>query len=176
MADLTYLPSLAAPICQVFKTEHLVAFEFMVMFFFNWGCDWLQFHPGAPVGTLMRATALLEAADPELAAHLQSCSAQDGDANSSVGTLVLWPLLQTLLAQVLSPRDWLALWDHLIFRWREPELLMACAVCILFQRKSALLAIPATGTEALQQELTKRHEGGQVRDLLGQAEALLQKP
>merc|ERR1712157_242701 len=86
----------------------------------------------------MQVVELLQAKDPELYLHLNSCAQA---CNTTVVLLVVWPLLRTLLSESLPHDEWLSLWDHLIASWRQPALLGACVVALLRGRRASLLVI-----------------------------------
>lgn len=46
-----------------------------------------------------------------------------------------WPLLQSVMSEVLSPNDWMILWDHL-FSYQKPWFLLMCVVAynILYRK------------------------------------------
>lgn len=175
LADLPYLPALVFPITQVFGADHMLTFEFIATFFMNWGVDWLDFFPSPPVGALSRAVDMLESADPELASHLVNCLSDASGKAGSLALAVFWPLLQTLLSEVLSRRDWFALWDHLVARWRESDLLVACAVALIMQRRLPLLALQKGDPLALDAALRRSRKCPSVLKLLKVAEGLLHK-
>jgi len=190
LVEVPYLPALLFPITQVFGADDVLAFETAVTLLLNWCCDWLDFFPAPPLGALARVGALLQTADPLLFNHLAACSgcrpnSRNGKsvAGSSVSSepgppalMALWPLLQTLLSEVLSRDEWLALWDVLMVRWREPELLGACAVALLRHRRSTLLALPPARPELLDLELRRARAGPSAAKLIAAADRLLAGP
>lgn len=151
LAQLPYLPALVFPAVQVFGADSLLTFEFFATFFFNWGKAWLDYFPSPPIEELSSVAILLEHADQELFQHLTAgCSEFGGvPVGESSSVRVLWPLLQTVLSEVLSTSTWLAVWDFLVARWREPDLLGACAVVILRHQRARLLAVPPGNVDAV---------------------------
>jgi hypothetical protein len=174
LAELPYIPVLTFPVTQVFKADHLATFEFVVMFFLNWGREWLDFFPGPPVGVLSEASTRLEVADPDLFSHLRDCASTSDGKVGCPALAVFWPLLQTLLSEVLSRSDWLALWDFLVARWQTPKLLSACCVTVLLHRRKVLLALPKKQPHCLDEELRRCRPCPPACELIKHAESLLQ--
>jgi len=172
LAQVPYLAALAFPITQVFGAERVLTFEFMMVFFLNWGHGWLDFFPNPPIGVLSLVAYLLEASDSELFLHLTAVVAE-GSHDHVVSLAVLWPWMQTLLSEVLDKQTWCALWDHLIFRWREPELFEACVVALLQSRRSALLKLSAGNLGSLDAELRRIRSNPGALELLKSAECVL---
>merc|ERR1719428_1971442 len=86
---------------------------------------------------------------------------------------VLWPLLQTLLTEVLHKADWLRLWDHLMSRWTEPELLHTAAVAFLRCIRAKLLVLKPNDLKGVE-TLLRTSQHVHMTTLLEMAEVLRQ--
>ena len=121
LGEVPYLPLLAFPFVAAFGPgQALPAFETVATFLMSWAGSWLELFPHAPLGTLAACEQALEQTDPELSAHLRRmhCPA----------TRWAWPLLRSVLSEVLPRPHWGRLMDHLIARGRDAALLPAAAV------------------------------------------------
>lgn len=174
LADVQYLPALVMPFTEVFGTDGVLTFEFVVTFFFCWGHDWFHSHPQPPLGMLDRVARLLETADPELFKHISACErGAETVAETAPLTLALWTIISSLLSELLPRAQWLALWDVLVSRWREPLLFGACVVALLRDRRDSLLRLPGGQPSRLDAEFRKRRSVGSVKVVVGEAEAIL---
>lgn len=174
LADVQYLPALVMPLTEVFGADGVLTFEFVVAFFFCWGHDWFDSHPKPPLGMLGRVVRLLETADPELFKHISACErgAETAAATAPL-TLALWTMISSLLSELLPRAQWLALWDVLVSRWREPLLFGACVVALLRNRRDSLLKLPGGQHNCLDAEFRKRRSVGSVKVVVREAEAIL---
>lgn len=155
-AEVAYLPALAFPFLKVFGEEPVIVFEMVVTVLLNWARSWLDELPGPPLKILTRLDDLLVSVDPVLHAHIRVVCEAPGVARSSALHLaVLWPLLQTLLTEVLPKSQWLQLWDHLITNWVEPELLLAAVVAFLRCARASLLELPPRAPIAVEEWLRR---------------------
>jgi len=155
-AEVPYLPALAFPFLKVFGQEPVIAFEMIVTVLLNWARSWLDELPGPPLKVLTRLDDLLVSVDPVLHGHLRlACEAPGIARTSAVHLTVLWPLLQSLLTEVLPKAQWLQLWDHLITHWVEPELLLAAVVAFLRCARASLLELPPRAPIAVEEWLRR---------------------
>lgn len=176
LAQVPYLAAVAFPITQVFRAESVLTFEFLVMFFLTWGRDWLDFFPNPPIGVLAHTAELLEDTDAELYEHLTSVCAEEPwmpPGGGATSLAVLWPWMQNLLSEALEREAWCALWDHLVARWREPDLFGACVVVLLCLRRSVLLTLPRNNPGRLDAELRTARSSPSAGRVLEKAEAVL---
>jgi len=142
-SEAAYLPALAFPFVKVFGDEPTLCFEAVVSVLMNWARGWHDELPGPPLSELIRLDDLLASADPALHSHLRLvCQTPHTRSGGAVHLKVLWPLLQSLLTEVLPKKHWLQLWDHLVAHWLEPELLHAAVVAFLKASRESLLDLP----------------------------------
>jgi hypothetical protein len=149
-----YLAALAFPFLKIFGQDSVITFEIVVSILLNWAKSWLDELPGPPLKVLSRLDDLLASVDPMLHAHLRLACESPGIARSgAVHLAVLWPLLQSLLTEVLPKPQWLQLWDHLLTHWLEPELLLAAVCAFLKCCRASLLELPAHAPRAVEEWL-----------------------
>eukprot|EP00928_Gymnodinium_smaydae_P095127 TRINITY_DN8127_c0_g3_i4.p1 TRINITY_DN8127_c0_g3~~TRINITY_DN8127_c0_g3_i4.p1 ORF type:complete len:582 (+),score=127.42 TRINITY_DN8127_c0_g3_i4:81-1826(+) len=131
-----HLPDLLALPLKVFGADDVLAFEFALVLLLNWCRPWLQEFPAPAMGIAQQVIGLLECAAPDLVANLVSECGKADEASGSSGILLrlVWTMLSSLLSSSLLQEDWLALWDHLVARWREPRLLGACVAALFLHR------------------------------------------
>eukprot|EP00929_Paragymnodinium_shiwhaense_P082449 TRINITY_DN43441_c0_g3_i1.p1 TRINITY_DN43441_c0_g3~~TRINITY_DN43441_c0_g3_i1.p1 ORF type:complete len:1227 (+),score=262.78 TRINITY_DN43441_c0_g3_i1:143-3823(+) len=149
LSGVSFLPRVVQPLARVFGGDDVLAFEAAVTFLHSWGCRWLDGVPGPPLGAIVGAAAQLRIVDGLLYKHLLRCATgRDGSTMEAcsgsdfvIALSVLWPLLENLLSEVLGDVAWASLWDHLVSRWREPDLLGACAVACVRRKRKALMAL-----------------------------------
>lgn len=154
-AEVPYLPTLAFPFLKVFRKEPVLAFEAVATLLLNWARNWIDELPGPPLAVLFRLDALFASVDPTLHRHLrQACETAPG-CGLAVHIAVLWPLLQTLLTEVLPKVQWMQLWDHLITHWLEPDMLLAAVVAFLHCTRASLLELPPHAPQAVEEWLRR---------------------
>jgi len=149
--DATFLPALAFPFVMVFEGNHVLAFEAIISVLSNWAREWERELPSPPMRVLSRLYRLLQVANPALHAHLHAvCETMNSSTTRPVHTLVLWPMLQTLLSEVLPQHQWLQLWDQLVTHWIQPELLLTATVAFLLQTHDSLMNLPPKSPQAME--------------------------
>lgn len=160
LIELPCVPEVAIPFLEIFRDDELLLFEMCAAFFLNWGESWLtgpwigEGMLDMPRKTLEHTWMVLGAVDQELLLHLDACAKRgvSPDAEShhaDAKCTILWPMLKTVLWRCLIPEAWLALWDHLILLWREPQLLGIAAIAVLRCIRGVLLALPACSADRL---------------------------
>eukprot|EP00929_Paragymnodinium_shiwhaense_P048354 TRINITY_DN2445_c0_g1_i1.p1 TRINITY_DN2445_c0_g1~~TRINITY_DN2445_c0_g1_i1.p1 ORF type:complete len:1377 (+),score=354.69 TRINITY_DN2445_c0_g1_i1:85-4215(+) len=185
-AEVPYLAPIAFPFLKVLGGDDLACFEMVASLLINWARPWVDELPGPPLCVLGRLDDLFIAADPVLHGHLRIASEAPAGAAASRGgsvhTTVLWPMLQTLLTEVLHKAQWLQLWDHLLAHWAEPEMLHAAIVAFLCTSRASLLELPARSPDALDNWLRQPHKvdmaamGDRMHGLQAEAASLLPTP
>lgn len=144
----------------------------------HWCRGWLATFPVPPIPLLASGAALVRHHDPALAAHFDRIAASPQD--------YLWPLLRSLLTEVLEKGDvratlrrpsrarrcltrapgtqWLRLWDHLFSSPEHPHLLLFAAVAYLKCCRAALLACDSLSAAAVVLRSPRAIDMGKVRD------------
>jgi hypothetical protein len=119
-AEVSYLPALVFPFVRLFEAEdECAAFEIVACVLLNWSRRWFEFWPHAPVSLLRQCEAILGHHDPALLQHLrgfaatpQSSETPNGGANANALELCVWPVLRSLLTELLPKTEWLRTFDH----------------------------------------------------------------
>jgi hypothetical protein len=152
-AEVPYLPALLFPFVKLFGRDAVLCFEMCAAVLVHWCKGWFDYFPNVPVAIMARLTDALAYVDSELFAHLSAVN--DGPREGL--TVVVWPLLQTLMTEVLHKDAWLKLWDHLVAFWDEPDLLFGVVLAFLVILRGQLLAIPPSQVSAFQDLLRQPH-------------------
>jgi len=146
------------PFLKVFREDRLEAFEAAASILLNWFQPWVAVLPGPPTAVLAHMDGMLLSADPGLHAHLCLACRMPGSGEDDPMRLgVFWPLLQTLLVEVLEKEMWLSLWDHLVAHWEDPELLPAAVVAFLLASRLSLMNLPAQCPHQIEEWLLQPH-------------------
>lgn len=132
LGECAFLPALAFPFVKLFGTDELAAFETVMTVLVHWGRDWLATFPVPPIPRLSLLARQLAHVDPPVAAKLEELDVSVQD--------YAWPLLCSLMTEVLDKRAWLTLWDHLLSHPAAPSLLQCAAVAFLVQFRGAILS------------------------------------
>lgn len=103
----------------LFQKDPLLAFELILSILLNYCQKWFEYHPLPPLNVLGIIENILLEADP----MLLNIFCEHGITSSEYA----WPVLQTVMSEVLSADEWLILWDHLI-SFQKPSLLLMCVV------------------------------------------------
>lgn len=156
-ASAPYLASLAFPFLKVFRSDPRESFEAVACILLNWFQPWVAELPEPPLSVLARADAMLLAADSGLHARLCMVCQHSAGNDNAMPLAVLWPLLQTLLTEVLAKDLWLQLWDHLVVHWADPELLPAAVVAFLLATRGDIMAMPPQSPHRLEEWLLQPH-------------------
>ncbi|PAA53477.1 hypothetical protein BOX15_Mlig017365g1 [Macrostomum lignano] len=157
--EADYLPLLAFPFVKLFQNSQLHSMEVLMTVLTNWCGHWFEYFPNPPLNILAIIENLIAYHDKELYAHL--C------ARGVTSEILAWPLLQTLLTEVLTREEWLSVWDCLLCH-PPGYLLYFVAGFTLLSRGPLLRA-----TEVREFELYYRQPGCLgARDLVKQARQL----
>jgi hypothetical protein len=157
-----YVPLTLFPFLSVFGGgQDLAALEFALTFFFHWGARWMQHFPHAPVPLLAACETALARTDPELARHLRRLRLPPARS--------VWPLLRSVLSEVLPRDQWLALWDAIVCHAADPALLPILCVAFLRYHRRKFLALPATAHADA--DADARGEGGGESAVAGTADS-----
>ncbi|OXU23760.1 hypothetical protein TSAR_007271 [Trichomalopsis sarcophagae] len=119
LAECLFLPKLVMPLVNVFQKNPILGFESSLYVILNYCQKWFEYHPLPPLNILGMVENVLLEADPLLFNYF--CE------KGVTSTHYAWPLLQTLMSEVLGQEDWLILWDHLL-SLQKPWYLLMCTV------------------------------------------------
>lgn len=133
LGSLQYLPTLAFPFVRFWGADPTAASETLIMVWTTWARGWLETAPLPPSGLLGSMFAALQATDPELAQHMARCGAD--------GTVCFWPMLRSVLSEVLPKESWCVIWDTLMVHAADPSLLPLAVLAVVLLSRSSLLAI-----------------------------------
>nr|XP_002130963.1 TBC1 domain family member 31 [Ciona intestinalis] len=128
-SELDYIPLISFPFIKLFQNNHLVCFEIIATILTNWCQHWFEFYPNPPINVLSLVENVLSHHDKELLQHF---------VKYNVTTQIYaWPLMQTLLSEVLTRDEWLRLFDNVFTN--HPSFLIYCVVAYSICSRSALL-------------------------------------
>ncbi|KAJ8924255.1 hypothetical protein NQ315_007047 [Exocentrus adspersus] len=97
----------------------------------NWCQHWFEYYPLAPVNILAMIENLLMEHDPELLHHLASLNI--------TSNLYAWPLLETAFSEVLTSKEWLLFWDHILTN--EPSFFLCAVVSYNILHRDTLFSL-----------------------------------
>jgi len=128
--ETDYLPMMVFPIVKLFPNNQLICFEIVATILLNWCQKWFEFFPNPPISVLAIVEKLLSHHDAALLNHF---------VKVELSTIsYAWPLLNTLLSEVLTKDEWLRVWDHIFTN--HPSFLLCFIVAYLIQARRSLLA------------------------------------
>ncbi|XP_071817640.1 TBC1 domain family member 31-like [Apostichopus japonicus] len=104
--ELEYLPMLAFPFVKLFQNNQLICFEVVATVLANWCQHWFEFFPNPPINVLSSVENILAFHDKKLLQHFVTYNISS--------QVYAWPLLHTLMSEVLTKEDWLKLWDNVL--------------------------------------------------------------
>ncbi|XP_076814472.1 TBC1 domain family member 31-like [Clavelina lepadiformis] len=128
-SELDYLPLIAFPFVKLFHNNHLLCFEMIATVLTNWCQHWFDFFPNPPVNILSMVENVLCHHDKKLLQHFIKCEVTT--------QIYAWPLLQTLMSEVLTRDEWLCLFDNVFSN--HPSFLLYCVVAYSICCHSALM-------------------------------------
>nr|CAB3266840.1 TBC1 domain family member 31 [Phallusia mammillata] len=133
-AELDYLPLMVFPFVKLFQNNALICFEMIATILTNWCQHWFEFFPNPPINVLSMIENLMSHHDRELLQHF---------VKYEVTTQIYaWPLLQTLMSEVLTRDEWLKLFDNVFSN--HPSFFLYCVVAYSISCRSALLKTKQT--------------------------------
>lgn len=122
------------PFVKLFSSSRLLAFEVSASVLLIWCRGWFRHAPSPPAKILATTASVLRssAGCPAVARHadLLGCDL----------AVVLWPLLNSLLSEILESAEWLRLWDFFMCYMERPELLPVAVVATVRLLSTQLLA------------------------------------
>ncbi|NWI95333.1 TBC31 protein, partial [Pitta sordida] len=128
-AETPYLPLLAFPFVKLFQNNQLICFEVVATVVVNFCQHWFEYFPNPPVNVLSMMENVLAHHDKELLQHLIKYNV--------TSQVYAWPLLETLLSEVLTREEWLKVFDN-IFSNHPSYLLMIVVAYIICSRAPLL--------------------------------------
>ncbi|NWW81661.1 TBC31 protein, partial [Climacteris rufus] len=128
-AETPYMPLLAFPFVKLFQNNQLICFEVVATVVVNFCQHWFEYFPNPPVNVLGIMENVLAHHDKELLQHLIKYSV--------TSQVYAWPLLETLLSEVLTREEWLKVFDN-IFSNHPSYLLMIVVAYVICSRAPLL--------------------------------------
>ncbi|XP_066191669.1 TBC1 domain family member 31 isoform X2 [Sylvia atricapilla] len=104
-AETPYLPLLAFPFVKLFQNNQLICFEVVATVVVNFCQHWFEYFPNPPLNILGMIENVLAHHDKELLQHLIKYNV--------TSQVYAWPLLETLLSEVLTREEWLKVFDNI---------------------------------------------------------------
>ncbi|XP_066032694.1 TBC1 domain family member 31 isoform X2 [Chamaea fasciata] len=104
-AETPYLPLLAFPFVKLFQNNQLICFEVVATVVVNFCQHWFEYFPNPPLNVLGMIENVLAHHDKELLQHLMKYNV--------TSQVYAWPLLETLLSEVLTREEWLKVFDNI---------------------------------------------------------------
>ncbi|EDO35457.1 predicted protein [Nematostella vectensis] len=127
--EVDYLPMMVFPFVKLFQNNQLICFEMVSCVLINWCQHWFEYFPNPPVNVLGMVENTLSHHDKTLMNHFIK--------HKVTTQLYAWPLLQSLLSEVLTKEEWLRVWDN-AFSCHPSYLLMVVVAYIMASRKALL--------------------------------------
>ncbi|NXR22022.1 TBC31 protein, partial [Cinclus mexicanus] len=128
-AETRYMPLLAFPFVKLFQNNQLICFEVVATVVVNFCQHWFEYFPNPPVNVLSMMENVLAHHDKELLQHLVKYNV--------TSQVYAWPLLETLLSEVLTREEWLKVFDN-IFSNHPSYFLMVVVAYIICSRAPLL--------------------------------------
>ncbi|NXO83392.1 TBC31 protein, partial [Sitta europaea] len=128
-AETPYIPLLAFPFVKLFQNNQLICFEVVATVVVNFCQHWFEYFPNPPVNVLSMLENVLAHHDKELLQHLIKFKV--------TSQVYAWPLLETLLSEVLTREEWLKVFDN-IFSNHPSYFLMIVVAYIICSRAPLL--------------------------------------
>ncbi|XP_030090360.1 TBC1 domain family member 31 isoform X5 [Serinus canaria] len=128
-AETPYIPLLAFPFVKLFQNNQLICFEVVATVVVNFCQHWFEYFPNPPVNVLGMMENVLAHHDKELLQHLTKYNV--------TSQVYAWPLLETLLSEVLTREEWLKAFDN-IFSNHPSYFLMIVVAYVICSRAPLL--------------------------------------
>ncbi|CAH1780305.1 unnamed protein product [Owenia fusiformis] len=120
--ETQFLPLMAFPFVKLFQNNQLVCFEIIASILVNWCQHWFEFFPNPPINMLAMVENLLGHHDKHLLQHFVKYGV--------TSQIYAWPLLETVMSEVLTKDEWLMVWDNIFSNPPGYMLLLIVAYCI----------------------------------------------
>ncbi|XP_065177540.1 TBC1 domain family member 31-like [Sycon ciliatum] len=127
--EVTFLAPLIFPFIKLFSNNRLLAFEMCATLLLNYTQHWFDFHPHLPVGVLGMVESVLAHHDIGLIRHFTK--------NNITSAGYAWPLLETMLSEVLTREEWLYGMDNVLSN--PPHYLLFLVISYLIACRQTLL-------------------------------------
>ncbi|XP_039406081.1 TBC1 domain family member 31 isoform X3 [Corvus cornix cornix] len=137
-AETPYMPLLAFPFVKLFQNNQLICFEVVATVVVNFCQHWFEYFPNPPVNVLGMMENVLAHHDKELLQHLIKYNV--------TSQVYAWPLLETLLSEVLTREEWLKVFDN-IFSNHPSYFLMVVVAYVICSRAPLLHCYQAADFE-----------------------------
>ncbi|KAL9868887.1 TBC1 domain family member 31 isoform 3-T3 [Geothlypis trichas] len=128
-AETPYMPLLAFPFVKLFQNNQLICFEVVATVVVNFCQHWFEYFPNPPINVLGMMENVLAHHDKELLQHLIKYNV--------TSQVYAWPLLETLLSEVLTREEWLKAFDN-IFSNHPSYFLMIVIAYVICSRAPLL--------------------------------------
>eukprot|EP00760_Papus_ankaliazontas_P007626 PhM_4_TR13418/c0_g1_i1/m.58415 len=103
-AHIRFLPEIVFPFVKVYQSDNRSAFEAVLVWFLNWGKEFVRYYPQPPVALLVSLEELLLEYDAELHTHMTTI----GCGVDVWG----WGVMRGMYSAILSRNEWLQVMDH----------------------------------------------------------------
>ncbi|XP_076185276.1 TBC1 domain family member 31 isoform X4 [Aptenodytes patagonicus] len=134
-AETPYIPLLAFPFVKLFQNNQLICFEVVATVVVNFCQHWFEYFPNPPVNVLSMMENVLAHHDKELLQHLIKYNV--------TSQVYAWPLLETLLSEVLTREEWLKVFDNIFSN--HPSYFLMIVVAYIICSRAPLLHCHQTG-------------------------------
>ncbi|XP_034946179.1 TBC1 domain family member 31 [Chelonus insularis] len=124
------LKKLVNPFLMIFKNNLLYTFEAILTILLNFCQKWFDYYPFPPLNILNIIENILIEMDPNLIRFYY---------DKKITSLhYAWPLLKTLMSEVLEEIEWLTLWDHLLLYQNSCFLIMCVVAFNIYSNQNIL--------------------------------------
>lgn len=125
--NLDYLPNMIFPFVKLLVNDTFSCFELIMTILLNYCQKWWEYYPNPPIECMDILEDLLAIHDRDLLAHLT--------AHKITSQVYGWLMMQTFFSEVLTAKEWLVAWDHILAS-KSPGFLyyFAAAYCIYFRK------------------------------------------
>ncbi|XP_038069604.1 TBC1 domain family member 31-like [Patiria miniata] len=127
--EADFLPLLTFPFVKLFQNNQLICFEVLATVLSNWCQLWFEFFPNPPVNVLSMVENVLAYHDRAVLQHFVKYGV--------TSQVYAWPLLQTLLSEVVTKEEWQRLFDNIFTN--HPAFLLIVVVAYIVSSRQPLL-------------------------------------
>ena len=154
---LGFLPTVTAGFVRVWgrDTASAAAATLSYLVSYGVGLDWFRTTPFAPIGLLAALDDAFAAVDPSLYKDITTPPLSLGPPD------YLWPVLRSLLLEVLPFHAWTELMDHVL--QRPPNFVLALVVAFVRANRHDIVALRAAAAERTKHEAVRAGPIGTAR-------------